>query len=458
MQGEHPVPVAAVGTQPLVPVPVPAIPIQARSIDLPVPAVVRSTDRTRWLVIASLIAAGLVVLGFAGPWASRMLDLTVYRLGAQALLTGQDVYAVHEPATGLVFTYPLFAAVLFVPYAVMPNLLARLADTSLSLVALWILVHLTVRYVLLAGRSGRVGGAAMLRWSAPLTIVAVSVHPVLETILFGQINLIAAAFVILDVLVVRGARTQGWLVGLATGIKLVSGLFVVYFLVTRRWRAALNAALSFLATVAVGFVLRPAQAWGFWTDYGLDPDRVGGIAYVTNQSILGLTARLLRNPHPSAALTLGLSGTAAVVALILARRWHRRGDELTAVCLVAAGSLLASPISWSHHWVWVIPAIGILVAWADRWGTGWRWSIVVGVTLVLWLGPLQFTPKGGLQELHDNVGQEILANCFGALAIAFLVWSALRRPLAGSPGRALRVDGCRLEWFSRRLRSGQTRR
>src|SRR5262249_32615698 len=157
--------------------------------------------------------------------------------------------------------------------------------------------------------------------------------------------LVTTALVAADLLVVRG-RGRGALVGLATGLKLVSGLFIVYFLVTKQLRAAATAAASFAATVAVGFAVQPRASWDFWTIHMFDPDRVGGIAYVTNQSILGVSARLLRDPHPPSSVTLGLSAAAAVAALVLARRWHRAGDEMIAICLVAIGSLLASPISW----------------------------------------------------------------------------------------------------------------
>ena len=159
----------------------------------------------------------------------------------------------------------------------------------------------------------------------------------------------------------------------------------------------------------------------------LDPDRVGGIAYVTNQSILGVSARLLRDPHPPAGLTLSLSAVAALAALVLAWRLHRRGDELAAICVVAVGSLLASPISWSHHWVWVVPGVAVLVAWAVPARSWWRWSTVVGAGLVLWVGPMRFMPKTGLRELHHTLGQQVIANCYGYLAVAFLVWTAVRR-------------------------------
>jgi alpha-1,2-mannosyltransferase len=246
------------------------------------------------------------------------------------------------------------------------------------------------------------------------------------------------------------------LVGVATGIKLVPGLFIVYFLVTGQRRAARNAATATAATVAVGFIAAPPAAWAYWTSHMFDADRVGGIAYVTNQSILGIAARLLRDPHPPAALTLGLSAVTVVACVALARRLHAAGERLTAVCVIAVGTLLASPISWSHHWIWFIPCVGALVVWASGLGGAsglgrgsglggasglgresgrgrwWRWVVLAAGTAIVWAGPMRFTPKTGLKELQHTLGEQVVANVFGALAVAFLMWAAARmsRPAA----------------------------
>ena len=365
-----------------------------------------------WLVLGVIA----VFARFLLPWGPEMLDLKVYRLGAEAILHGADLYAVREPRTDLAFTYPVFGALLFIPYALVPLVVAKAASLVISLAALWVIVHLTIRHLW--------GSDSARRWAAPVALVAVTAHPVLETLGFGQVNILTAALVMVDVLAVRG-RFRGTLTGLAVGIKLVSGLFIVYYLVTRQFRAAANATAAFLGTVALGFAARPAASFDFWTVYVRDPDRVGGIAYVTNQSVLGMAARLLRDPHPPSALTLSVSAIAALAALVLAVRSR---DELTAVCLVAAGSLLASPISWSHHWVWILPALGLLVAWASDRGGRWRWWVTGAVGVVLWVGPMRFMPKAGLAELRHNLPQEIVANCYGALAVAFLVWCAVGRP------------------------------
>jgi alpha-1,2-mannosyltransferase len=351
-----------------------------------------------------------------------MIDFEVYRVGADALIHGTDIYTVAEPGTGLVFTYPVFAAVAFVPFAVLPAAVGRILLTALSLAALFLIVHLTVRQVC----AGRTGGRS-LAWSVPLSVVAVAVHPVWETLTFAQVNLILTAMVLVDVLSARPGRWRGVLVGIATGIKLVPGIFIVYFLVTGQRRAALTAAVTTLGTIALGFAVQPGPAWDYWTRHALNPDRTGGIAYVTNQSLLGVTARLLRDPHPPRVISLVLGALVVAAALVLARRLARSGQALTAVSVVAVAALLASPVSWSHHWVWVIPVLGTVVVWARDSvpAARWRWWVFGVVTAIVVSGPMQFTPKEELRELDHSLGQQLVANVYALLALAYLAWVAV---------------------------------
>lgn len=384
------------------------------------------TDR-RWAILGLVAAAG-ALLAFAGPWGPDMVDLEVYRVGARALLSSTDIYTVLEPSAQLPFTYPVFAAALFVPLALLPALAARALLVLLSLAALFVVVHLTVQSVRSA--TGRTAGSA-LAVSVPLSVAAIGLHPVWETLTFGQVNLILTALVLLDVLAVVPPRGRGVLVGIAAGIKLVPGIFILYFLATGQRRAALTSALTTLATVAIGFAVQAGPAWDFWTRHALTPARTGEVAYVTNQSLAGVAARLLRDPDPPRALVVGLALVVIVAGLWAARAWYRRGDVLTAVSTVGVASLLASPVSWSHHWIWAIPALGTLAAWAMRDRAAWRWWAFGFATAIVATGPMQFLPKDELRELTHTLPQQIVATVYAGLAVAYLVWVTVRLRRAG---------------------------
>ena len=90
----------------------------------------------------------------------------------------------------------------------------------------------------------------------------------------------------------RGRRWAGVGIGLATAIKLTPGVFILYLLVTRRWRAAATAIGAAAAATLVAAALFPDQSREFWTSALWDTNRVGILEYVSNQSLRGLLARL----------------------------------------------------------------------------------------------------------------------------------------------------------------------
>jgi alpha-1,2-mannosyltransferase len=392
----------------------------------------RSARSGHGILLVCLVAVGLVLgAAFLGPWGPRFLDMQVYRVGATALLAGDDIYHAREAVTGLPFTYPVFAAMMFVPFAAVPMWFARGAILYLSLASLVFVCWVTGRE-----QFGWRGRPSLVR-SLLIGLASVALHPVLDTLLFGQVNLLLMAAVLADVLLVRG-RYRGILVGLATGIKLTPGLFIAYYLVTGQWRAARNATLTFAATVLVGLAVQPSGAWAFWTGYMFDPGRTGNFTYAGNQSLSATVARLTRDAEPSRLLTLGLGAVVVVLVLFTARRLRLRGDVLASICVTAVGALLVSPISWTHHWVWCVPALAVAVAWT-RSGDGrpggrgaWLWAAVVTAAVVFLTGPMRFLPKNDLLELRHTHPQQVIANSFALLALGFLIWAAVRttRPVS----------------------------
>ena len=76
-----------------------------------------------------------------------------------------------------------------------------------------------------------------------------ALDPVWETLFLGQINLILLALILTDVwLVSRGSSrlAVGVGVGIAAAIKLTPAIFIVFFLLAGRTRAAFVAAGTFV--------------------------------------------------------------------------------------------------------------------------------------------------------------------------------------------------------------------
>lgn len=372
----------------------------------------------RFLGFAVLGVAALVWVRWSvvrGNWA----DLDVYVRGAQTVIAGSPLY--QQPAGVLPFTYSPFAAVLFIPFQLLSTAAARWAFTVGSLAGYLVVV-------------GVCGWRLRVPWRhlAVVTVAGMALEPFVRTILLGQVNFYLMAAVVIDCLVVRPSR-RGWLVGLASGIKIVPGVFVLYFLLQRDWRSALRAACGFLLTVACGAIVAPQESRQYWTGglFGISHFGPAAVVDGKNQSLVGELTRISQSPTPLLVTELVLFLTALALATAAARRQLRIGDDVAALTAVAIGGLLASPLSWTHHWVWCVPAIMVLVS-RRQWVTAWL------VGLVFAAGP-----EWGVtvQRSQDSLTllQQVACASYVAAGVALLTMWAFGCAAGG--GRSVVQDG-----------------
>jgi alpha-1,2-mannosyltransferase len=352
-------------------------------------------------VLALVVAAAV-----AGALRSELTDLLVYRHAGRALLDGLPILESRDPVTGLPFTYPPFAAVVMVPLALIPAWLAAALWTGASVAALAAVV-VVVRRAL--GRTSP-GWLVVL-----LTGGALALEPVWQNLTFGQVNVLLMLAVLVD-LVRPERRWSGLLLGIAAGVKLTPLVFVVLLVLVGRRAAAGRAALTFAGTVAVGFVLTPGSAATYWSDGLVEAGRVGPPALAHNQSVYGALTRLLDGPPPPWAW-LAIAGPLSLAVLIVGAVWWRRGERVLGTCLGAVAMLLASPISWSHHWVWAVPVA--LVLWErSRWA-GAAWAAVFVARPVVW------PPYGRGREYAWSPPEHLVGHAYLLAALALSVWAAL---------------------------------
>ncbi|MEU7062541.1 glycosyltransferase 87 family protein [Streptomyces sp. NPDC046161] len=302
------------------------------------------------LIVACSAVAHLTVAFFAAD----MFDLRVYREGAPGVLTGHLYdFRLARPDPGglpLPFTYPPFAALVFLPLAHVPWWLAQVLWQVLSLAATTYLVRGS--FALL--RPDRtVEPARVFLWSAAVLWL----EPVSHGLALGQVSLPLAALSLAAALR-PGPIAAGTGIGLAAGIKLTPAGGVLYLLAAGRRRAAGWAAGAFAATVVLAALVAPAESWRYWWHLLGDSGRIGPLASVENQSLRGCLARFLGYDGgvggmwwPALVLLAATATACALRAAVL------RGDRLAMLLAAQFFVLLASPVSWSHHWVWVVPAL-----------------------------------------------------------------------------------------------------
>jgi alpha-1,2-mannosyltransferase len=394
--------------------------------------------RSALLVTLNLAAAALYLVrfGHAIGLGGYRIDLDVYRTGARVLLRGGDLYG-RLPRLGdgheLPFTYPPFAALIFIP-------LTLLGYGAAS----WLLTAVTIVSVAVSLRCFAVSTAAeagarmrrLLPWALPAALL---LEPVRSTLTYGQINALLMALVAFDCLTTVPRWPRGIGVGIAAALKLTPGVFLLFFLLRRDLRSTARAGLSFAACTGAAFVVAPHDSLRYWTAIAYQPARIGAVAYTANQSVLGTLARLgLGNPVRTW-LWLALCLLVAALAVVGMRGALKANQVTSALVLNAAAGLLISPISWSHHWVWAAPA---LLTWLAATSPNRRRLPVFAVLALLTfaLAPHWLLPSGGDRELHWSWWQQAVGDSYTLIGFAALtlaaVKSSLPRPKRRGPGTA----------------------
>ena len=384
-------------------------------------AAVRERLRSpRRVLPVTLPVLALVVTGMLLHSRGYFLDLDVYRLALGVWFAGGDLYGPLPPTeagVALPFIYPPFAAMLLTPFAVLPWTVSWILLFAVSLASLGVTLYVVARRVWPSG--GVQGALAVASAALPLALL---LEPVLETFDFGQVNLVLMALVAVDCLAVRPRWPRGLLVGVAAAIKLTPAAFVLYFLLRGDRRSAAVAVAAALAATAVGFVVDPASSARYW--FGGPAAGVSGSIFYTNQTFQGVVARLGASEFVVTASWLVLTAALlAVVAPVV-----RRTDPPLALVTLAAFALLVSPTSWSHHWVWIAPAVLVCTARAVR-DRSAGWGAATGALLVVFtVAPFRFLPHDGGRELLWSGPQMVAGATYVLLTVAML--ALLRARLA----------------------------
>ena len=311
--------------------------------------------------IAALAAVAPLVRGYlTNPPDQRLVDLDVYRTGGLSVLRGQPLYAMlTQPPQLLAFTYPPAAALFAVPLALMPWPAAQLVWVPFVYGPLAVVIWYAFAPLL-----RRVSGPAPLRPVVVAVIFAACAYlfPVRDEMRFGQVDLVLLAMAVADCAARRPPWPRGLLVGLAAAVKLVPGVFIVYLWLSGRRRAALTAALVALGVTLGAWLLLPQDSVTYWTSAIFDPGRLGSNAGTSDQSLRGLLLRAFLPGSLPGALWAVLAIAVAVAGFALVRRLARDSREMEAIAVTALVGVLASPVSWIHHYVVVVVAIGAILA------------------------------------------------------------------------------------------------
>ena len=291
----------------------------------------------------------------------HQFDLHVYYRAIQYWADGHNIYdySQYDPVNiSLGFTYPPLAAVLMWP-------MSGMTFESLTTLTVVAILLATAACVALCVRDRFTMSPGRLLFVTALgTCAAFLLSPTRLTLSFGQINMFLALLVLADLLLLggRGSRWLGIGIGLAMAIKLTPGVFLLYFVLGRNWRAVITAIGTAVTATLAAALVAPAETWQYFTTLIWQSDRLGFTGSTSNQSLYGLLSRVTSPDPPSGLIWVILVLAVGAVAGRRIRRALQAGDRLVAVTVTGMLGVLISPVSWPHHIVWVIPAFVVVSA------------------------------------------------------------------------------------------------
>ena len=274
--------------------------------------------------------------------------MRVYRDSATAFVHGRNPYLLTFTQIHLASTYPPIALAVLTPLTWASFAVSQWLLWGMSIAA----TTASVAVVLLdRGFPGRVSlWFGSFAWAC---VAIVALEPARSGFDYGQIEFVLMFLVVADILVIP-PQLRGIAIGIAAAVKLTPMIFILVFFVRRDRSSLARAALSFIACTGLAWILWPDLSRTYWQHDVIQPGRVGGVAYGGNQSWYAI---LHRPPFPNngaVPIWLAVSLVTGLVGIFVAWRCVDTERQSFAIIAVALVGLLISPISWTHHWIWVL--------------------------------------------------------------------------------------------------------
>ncbi len=368
----------------------------------------RQADRRRGLTacaVVFVVLLGLYVADLiAHPVLLNWFDLHVY-LDAGRVAESEPGRLYQVTVDFRRFTYTPFAALIFAQLASLPRIALGYWVTGLSMLSV-----LVTSWLVFGGLGWR--GARRLAATLALAGVALWLEPFQRALQLGQIEPLLMLLIVWDLCQPDTRRLKGIGVGLAAGIKLVPLIFIPYLLLAGKIRQAVTAMAAFVVTAVIGWIFLPGTFSNYWlAGYFEHPHGIGMVSGIRNQSINGMLIQLVGSVSGARPVWIAISVVVGVAGILAAAVLHRSGQPVAGWATCALTGLLISPVSWDHHWVWLLPLLAVLADWAirsrDMVRRAW-WAATIVLVLLFAAYPNElhgrwaYEPQGGLLAIVNR--------------------------------------------------------
>ena len=354
--------------------------------------------RTLFVGFAAVAIAFLAVRSTGRGTPFGDFDKAYYPAGRDIVSAPSRVYdCAHED--GLCFVNPPVVALLFAPVAWLPlgsaHVAVALGSIAAVALAIWLIVELC--------------GARGTRRYAIIALVLLN-GPLYYSVRLGNLTHVVLVMVLIAVgwLLHEREGRAGALLAVTAVLKPPLLIWLPYFALRRRWRAAVGMVATLLAIGTLSFALFGVGLHVAWANQFVLGSSAHPIGAYNVQSIAGLLVRLttsgtLVDWRPIKVgrvfYIVQIAMTAAVFIFALAAgavagEPRTRGARIREYSMVLCVMLLVSPVSWTHYYCLLLLPLAAYSAEnaAVPSSRGWRLSmagaaLAVSLPVMLWVPP-----------------------------------------------------------------------
>jgi len=330
------------------------------------PCVAEWMRRWFFLYAMAIVTIMYLAIGWQGIMQGGSADFNVWMIAARHwLATGSlyDVPAIAADVFGYIYKYPPFYGMLFIP-------LAGFADITV----LQIYRHIDIALLIVTALIWRsMTAVRSWWWWIPTMIICANLNPVLETLRYGQIDIVIALLCSICYWCLFHNRDDaaGWLIAFMTTMKLYPMVLLGYVVLRRRWHGVRGFAIGMVVLNLIGGMI---LGWHEYVTFVREvmPMIGGTTAYIENQTIHAFVARFVAPSYPLAPFDDGhWTAIASVIALVIM--------ALSAVVALRDVPANRSVAALQYGLFVMVMALAIPVAWV-----GYQVPLYLLWLIVLW--------------------------------------------------------------------------
>ena len=276
-------------------------------------------------------------------------------------------------------------------------------------------------------------------WRLVAIVALTAFYGISQTLQYGQVNLVATAGLTYAWRCARAGQRHefGCAMGLfiATLLKTYPALLLLAFVIRREWKVVGWFSLLVAADAAITLATVPTDVWRVYLGevvpsgrFGITPRGLPAETLVWSQSLNGALVKLVGD---AVTMKIGFAVQLAVLAIAIVALLRRRHDNRRqfydfSIGILMVVAFLITPLAWSHHYVFLIPALACFASLLnDERLRRKAWSVV------LLLATIAIAVKWPELYAHDRPTRLVMTlPIIGpfALLVMFMVWSLRAGP------------------------------